>query len=206
MPGRATGRMTPQDVYSMSTSRFDVPLQVLTNKKALDDAFRQHVWKKQSEKAGQASAERRTKMTGEYGLKRQELANIGRTGKGGDQTSRAASLATQIMAKSLDFDPGSPEYQQAWEETFRSILNQMTGETGDADSLATAGQAEAPLLGTAISAGTITGRAPVRERMLKKRETLKGRKRAQPGKTQTAVNPSTGERLEFRGGQWVPIR
>jgi hypothetical protein len=200
--------MSPSQAYAMAGSRWGVPLKVLTNKRALDLAFQQHIWTMQQQNEQSASRERQQKIAGEYGLKEREMMNRGSELKPFD---KAASYATEILSKS-DLIPGTQEYQSAWKNMFQTILAQMQGEQSGVLSLATGMPVGNP---TGVPFDQNIQRPPmmvnpfsqdwensVMSKWAERRKQKNAPKDRAVSSGATAYNPTTGERLIFRNGQW----
>lgn len=127
MPGRAQ-QMTPAQLFQMAPSRYNVPFKVLSNKRALDDAFRRHQWEMQRNAQTLASGERRQKIAGEFGLKNREAIN-----QSAQRTGIEKTVLTQAVKLAQDnaLDMNSPEGQEQFTQIYQALLNQATsGEEG----------------------------------------------------------------------------
>src|SRR3990167_4626810 len=118
MPERAN-QMSPTEAYNMAGSRWSVPFKVLSNKKALDQAFQQHAWNMQRDAAQQSAG----------------------GGKRGSNLDYQVLTQAVELARSQTIDMQTPEGQQAFQQIYQALLNQATG--GERGAMMMAG-GEAP--------------------------------------------------------------
>jgi hypothetical protein len=184
MPGRAE-QMTPGQAYEMGGSRWNVPLGVLTNKKALDMAFQQHVWEMQKQAATLASGE---KIAGVRAETAKDVAGIRSGGVGG----LSKSVAAKAYAKALDWaalnlDDNDPD----WEDKVQQVYQQYLSITGGGASTLAAGGSPAATAPDESAKPAVTSGTP-------------GRAPQASAAEYTALNKQTGQRMVWRNGAWIP--
>ena len=185
-----------EETYNMAKrgSRWGTMIKVLGNKKALDDAFRQHTWNMQQDAANNQSAMDRTKVQGTFGLAEKRMGiNAANTPEG-----KAQAAVIQYATKNgLDFN--DPNDQPAIQAAYQFFL---TGKMPVAAEGMAAGGTPAPVQGGGFnffnpSSWGGGGRAPAAPAANRAPGSA-----AQAG-VQSAINPKTGERLYLRNGAWV---
>lgn len=132
MPGRAQ-QMSPTQAYDMTSTRFGVPLKILSNKKALDQAMQQHVWTMRQKAQETASGEKRAEITGKYSLER---AKVMKGSEGGADTKIRESAQKQAMdvinnqtVGKNKVDLNTPEGVAKYNQLYQMFYNQLSGKS-----------------------------------------------------------------------------
>lgn len=146
---------------------------------------------------------------------------------GGTQTVHQGQTEAEWYARAQGLQPGTPAFNQAvqdhrlqsWGPTATGNRSTIQGQRDaaamdrTAATIAGAGQRNAATIAGANqrNAATIAGanaRNTASNRSAERRSAnggSGGRRTGQPREGQTARNPSTGQRIRFTGGRWVPI-
>lgn len=113
MPGRATDRLSPENAYEMAPSRWNVPFKILSNKRALDQAFQQHTWYMQRQQLG-----------GQI-----DIQAAGGESSAGAETKLNYNILNQAVeiAKSQGIQVETPEGQQEFRNIYLALLYQHSG-------------------------------------------------------------------------------
>lgn len=133
MAGRAN-QMSATDAYAMAPSRWGVMVKTLSNRKALEDAFRQHDWKMQELAAQAASGATQQHIAGQYHLKAQELQNQGIQGLNYKVQQQALA-----EAKRLGLDLNDPEGFASFQQIYQKLMSQVQMGMNPAMAAATTG-------------------------------------------------------------------
>lgn len=115
MPGRAS-QLSSEGAYNIGASRWNVPFQVLSNKKSLDEAFRKHVWTMQQETTrGRAAGPEQKQDNLNYNILTQAVE----------------------IAKNNAIQLETPEGQKEFQKIYQALLYQASG--GQRGSMLAAG-------------------------------------------------------------------
>lgn len=116
MPGRAN-QMAPENAYQMAPSRWTVPFKVLSNKRALDQAFQQHVWNMQ-----------RQQLMGQIDIQKETAQNAAGEGSISAIKPNYNILNQAVeMAKNRGIQIETPEGQQQFQDIYQALLYQHSG-------------------------------------------------------------------------------
>jgi hypothetical protein len=202
--------MSATDTYAMTPSRWGVPLKVLTNKKAADVAFQNHVWEMQKKAQDAASGATQQHIAGQYRLKEQGMQNQVLRKSGIEATTLAQAVQ---IAKNQGIDVETPEGQQSLGQIYRYLMKLQSGggmDLGASDLAAGgAGPVAAPSEAGSFQLPGFLGdwqKKATGSRGLTKVGTP-GAKTApsSAAKEITATNPTTGAKMAYRNGSWQPL-
>lgn len=196
----------------MTPSRFGVPLRVLTNKKAADVAFQNHVWEMQKQAQALAGGEKQQHIAGQYRLKEQGMQNQVLRKSGIEATTLAQAVQ---IAKNQGIDVETPEGQQSLGQIYQYLMKLQSGGGVDAgaSNLAAGGAGPSAAAAPGESSGfqlpgflgdwqkKVTGSRGVAK------VGTPGAKAAPStaAKEITATNPTTGAKMVYRNGSWQPL-
>ena len=117
-------RLSPQQAYTISGSRFRIPHKVLSNKRALDAAFLQHDFNTHRDAQSLASGERRA-----------EIKARGKGGEDGFDLDKIQKQAIEVAKKNL-IDLSTEEGQQEYTRILQFLIQQSRDGTQGAQSAA----------------------------------------------------------------------
>lgn len=199
-----------QHQYQLDTLDHAVKIKAINNKQALTDGMQRHQWEMEKLAQGQTGKEKVAHISGGYRLADRQMQSDANSWRPHD---RAANYATQMLSKQFDLSPGTPEYNQAWQQAYQTILPYIMGQDGQMDQ--NAGNATGQGLGQGLAAGMMSGGIPSQDQTQDMGSSFgpasAGPSMTAPVNSQTggyqegmsAYNPKTGQRLYFMGGKWV---
>ena len=203
----------PNEAGANHTSKFNTMLNIVTNKKALDDLVQRHQWEMEKQAQADKEAMARQKQSGEYGLEQQRIAG----GFKSQPYEKAAQLTTQSFTATPWNEQSEGKYEQAWQSRYKTILGQiLQGDNlADGGSPASLGENLAPEKpGMFTSWGAPDSRAANPTNIIDKAAGfISGARKDGNNKPvakstsvykegQTATNPQTGQKIVYRGGKW----